>query len=462
MNTKKIIDVFLFCNELDMLELRLTEHEEVDLFILVESRKTFTNKNKPLNYEENKDRYKKWHHKIIYVVIEEYDDTLKYAWDIERYTRNYALDHLENDLIEKGILSDDTLIISSDLDEIVNNDVIKKCKSLEFDDAKILLMDMYYYNCNWKINTFWNRAKIIDYKSLKTLYGGKLDTIRYKDNFEVVSKAGWHLSYFLTVEDISYKLGSFSHTELNNQTFNNLENIKYALENGKDLFNRHDNILVQSTNLDVLPKHISVLPKMFQRNINPSESDYIYTNTWFEDQRIFHEKFLGTMDSKNSPIKILEIGSHEGRSSVFFSRFLEHKESTLTCIDPFLGEDVTTPVNSRTFQLYTHNISLTGKGSQIRLEKKYSGQALMELFLKKETFDYILIDGSHLTKDVIVDAVLSYKLLKSGGILFFDDYMGGDIHSLTYPKIAIDSFVNCYKNCIEILHVGYHYVVKKL
>jgi len=201
---------------------------------------------------------------------------------------------------------------------------------------------------------------------------------------------------------------------------------------------------------------------MFQEKEPEFSRDHIYTNDWFEAQRPFHDLFLRGIDYINHPIKILEIGSHEGRSSVFFSKFLVNKDSSLTCIDPFLPEDTTSPVNSDTFELYKHNIRLTCKEDQIFLEKDYSINILVKLYTKNERFDYILIDGSHLSKDVIEDAILSFEILKHGGIIFFDDYLGGDINSLQYPKIAIDSFVKCFRDKIEILHSGYHYVIKKL
>lgn len=262
----KIIDIFLFCNEVDMLELRLTEHKEVDFFVIVESRRTFTNNEKSLNYEQNKERYSKWHDKIIYLVIDSYDDSLKTAWDREHYTRNFGLNHVKDDLIEKGIIENNTLILSTDLDEIVNNDILKMCKNMIFDNGKILLMDFYYYNCNWKVDRKWPLARIIDYQSLIKFYDGKLQKLRDNNKLEAIEKAGWHLSYFLTFEQISYKLKSFSHIEYNGERFTNTENIKNAVENGKDLFGRSDNILIRTTDSDTLPSSILILPKMFQRH----------------------------------------------------------------------------------------------------------------------------------------------------------------------------------------------------
>ena len=55
MSKQKIIDSILFFNELDLLELRLEElYDHVDIFLIVESDKTFTGKPKPLFYKNNR------------------------------------------------------------------------------------------------------------------------------------------------------------------------------------------------------------------------------------------------------------------------------------------------------------------------------------------------------------------------------------------------------------------------
>jgi beta-1,4-mannosyl-glycoprotein beta-1,4-N-acetylglucosaminyltransferase len=54
----KVIDVFPFFNELDILEIRLNILDPyVDCFILSEATKTFSGLDKPLYYQENKDRF---------------------------------------------------------------------------------------------------------------------------------------------------------------------------------------------------------------------------------------------------------------------------------------------------------------------------------------------------------------------------------------------------------------------
>ena len=66
------IDVVPFFNELDIPEIRLNILDPyVDCFIISEATKTFSGKEKPLYYEENKDRFKKFHHKIIHNIVED-------------------------------------------------------------------------------------------------------------------------------------------------------------------------------------------------------------------------------------------------------------------------------------------------------------------------------------------------------------------------------------------------------
>ena len=63
----KVFDVFLFFNELDLLEVRLNLlYPFVDHFVINEATKTFSGLDKPLYYLENKDRFEKFQDKIIH------------------------------------------------------------------------------------------------------------------------------------------------------------------------------------------------------------------------------------------------------------------------------------------------------------------------------------------------------------------------------------------------------------
>ena len=67
MKEAKIFDVFLFFNELDLLELRLeTLYEVVDYFVITELFETFSGNSKSSLFEKEKKRYEKYSDKIIY------------------------------------------------------------------------------------------------------------------------------------------------------------------------------------------------------------------------------------------------------------------------------------------------------------------------------------------------------------------------------------------------------------
>ena len=64
----KLVDNFLFRNEFDLLEIKLsTEYEEVDQFNIVESDYTFTGIYKGYNIPSQIERYSKWWDKVSYI-----------------------------------------------------------------------------------------------------------------------------------------------------------------------------------------------------------------------------------------------------------------------------------------------------------------------------------------------------------------------------------------------------------
>ena len=66
----KIIDCFIFYNELDLLTYRLNLlNNIVDYFIIVESTHTFVGKEKKLFFDENKHLFENFNNKIIFLTI---------------------------------------------------------------------------------------------------------------------------------------------------------------------------------------------------------------------------------------------------------------------------------------------------------------------------------------------------------------------------------------------------------
>ena len=88
-NKHKIFDCFLFYNELDMLEFRLTElNEHVDYFIILDSDFDFGGIKKESIFELNKDRFTPWKEKIIRIDCPELTSELISEMNVKKYSKD--------------------------------------------------------------------------------------------------------------------------------------------------------------------------------------------------------------------------------------------------------------------------------------------------------------------------------------------------------------------------------------
>ena len=109
---------------------------------------------------------------------------------------------------------------------------------------------------------------------------------------------------------------------------------------------------------------------------------------------------------------------------------------------------------------FLHNIAQTQQMDQVIVRHAKSEDALPTL--PKEHFDIIYIDGSHYAAHVLADAVLSFPLLKNGGILIFDDYKlqtKKDPHN--NPQTGIDAFLHVYKHHFDTLFIDWQVAIRK-
>ena len=249
-----VIDTFMFYNELDMLEFRLKElNSVVDKFVLVESTKTFVGNDKPLYFEENKSLFKKYLHKIHYVVLS--NNQTGNAWSRE-----------VNQIIATGEvlkylnLNDKDIIIAGDIDEIPDANEIAKFKKNGLPYPLItLLQETYYFDFDHKVkahsgydfdsNRKYHRtvaAKVFYYEEFKRL---KLSIqglrTSYIERESLYEKGGWHLSFFMPDNKVKEKMENYAHTEYDgdinklikhkNIEFEKIKNNKYLPKNYKYL-----------------------------------------------------------------------------------------------------------------------------------------------------------------------------------------------------------------------------------
>ena len=141
----KIFDCFMFNDELDLLELRLTElYDYIDIFVIVESNLSFTCRPKSFLFEQTKNRFNKWNTKIRYVKHQ----SLAHSnpWINENAQRNAIEDAISD-------AANDDIIIISDVDEIVRPESIQR---LIVADKKVQLFGFHMPLFNFKFN-YWQK-----------------------------------------------------------------------------------------------------------------------------------------------------------------------------------------------------------------------------------------------------------------------------------------------------------------
>jgi len=178
-------------------------------------------------------------------------------------------------------------------------------------------------------------------------------------------------------------------------------------------------------------------------------SDYQYTTNWFKWAPQVWEHLVPHLPARKN---FLEIGSFEGRSAVWTIENMMEDGGEIVCIDTWEGGSEHTPEDMAGSEARFHNNIGLVMGNFVDRKvlpvKSTSVEALGDLIAQKKQFDFIYIDGSHIAKDVLTDACMSWPLLKDKGFIVFDDYMwrppGFTI--LQRPKIAVDTFINMFED----------------
>ena len=246
-----IFDTFTFYNELDLLELSLTIlGDVVDYFVINEATITFTGKTKPLYYFENKERFKKWEHKIIHHVTHDDNKTLEKYWEGVPYHRSmkeeniYQLPlHYQRACFHKDSAiyalldraKEDDIILTSDADEIANPEALLAMGEwFKPENHYVLRGPVYYYYLNLLCEKEWMGTRVCTMKMLKTM---SIDKLRqsHQDAWKI-DNASWHWSFFGDADTVRAKMDAYEHQENNLPQFR--DSMEHRIEAGLDPFGR--------------------------------------------------------------------------------------------------------------------------------------------------------------------------------------------------------------------------------
>jgi SAM-dependent methyltransferase len=192
---------------------------------------------------------------------------------------------------------------------------------------------------------------------------------------------------------------------------------------------------------------------------SPRARSFRFSQDWFSNHIPAWERIL----SRIRPLRLIEIGCFEGRAtSYMIQRCSEFGPLSLCCIDTWSGSVDLSPARMVGVEdRFDYNVALAISKVTTKVDfrklKLSSSSALIQLLSTGEKrFDLIYIDGSHNAPDVLLDAVLAFRLLRTGGIMILDDYLWTmepqrSVDLLNTPKLAIDAFTSIYMRKLRIL-----------
>ena len=206
----RIFDTFIFFNELDLLECRLRELEDLPIqHILVESAVTLQGNPKPLYYRENQERFAPWKDRIKTVVVGDAPMLqLQNSWQRQAYQREcifIGLKALDAEL--------DDLIIFSDVDEIPRASVLRQ----DMETPRALSLKHHLFAVDW-LHPYPITAPV----AVRLKDVGHFDSLRIRKNgwrtrkngWRQIPDAGWHFSWLGGPNAIKLKAAAYAHTEL--------------------------------------------------------------------------------------------------------------------------------------------------------------------------------------------------------------------------------------------------------
>jgi predicted O-methyltransferase YrrM len=162
-------------------------------------------------------------------------------------------------------------------------------------------------------------------------------------------------------------------------------------------------------------------------------------------------------------LRFLQLGVFTGDATVWlYKNILTDDTSMLIDVDTWKGSDEESHAEmdfNDVYKVYKDKVKYFAVVSLVSDTVSYLIRQ-QEYF--KKAFDFIYIDADHTAASVLVDAELSWPLLKSGGIMAFDDYTWGrHLPPSKTPRPGILLFIDKHKAELDTLVINDQYWIRK-
>ena len=191
------------------------------------------------------------------------------------------------------------------------------------------------------------------------------------------------------------------------------------------------------------------------------ENKFIISAPWFIKSAYHWHNIFKKFSLYEKKLQILEIGSFEGYSSLYFLENFPH--SIITCVDMWENNK-----EQNEFDLSKVEINFDKNTKKYKNNLKKYKQSSDQFFRNNKNiinyYDIIYVDGDHYYETVFKDVMNSFKALKNGGIMILDDFIGYNFYKKynENPIGAIIVFINIYYGKIKILKITNQIIIQKI
>ena len=189
--------------------------------------------------------------------------------------------------------------------------------------------------------------------------------------------------------------------------------------------------------------------------------NYKFSITFYSDNRTV-DNMTSIFNTCGCPNSIIEVGVYEGYTTFWLSDMLTPHNPNLKiyAVDPHVGSNDLTEVDFNDIRdRFCYNLE-SNEVKNVEYIQKFSSEGLIDLINRDLKAELIYIDGDHRAAGVLTDLILSWQLLKVGGVILCDDATtwkfkdaNGTCSPHMSPRMAIESFMSCYWDRIEPLHL---------
>lgn len=205
-------------------------------------------------------------------------------------------------------------------------------------------------------------------------------------------------------------------------------------------------------------RHVAAVRKEFETNAAHGQ----FKERWFDGNIVPWSVTFRPIFDRSAPVRILEIGSWEGRSSLFLLTYFT--KGRLTAVDTWSGGDEYEYNATADLQdLESRFDGNTAVGiDRLTKRKGLSLQVLPQLLDEDQRFDVIYVDGSHFSDDVLMDAIVAWRLLNQGGVIIFDDVLSPFYtRARANTAWALKTFMKYHTGEFKLLSAGYQIILQK-